>query len=216
MSSVLLLALTCFLVRTNGQCSNGACPTSTPYETVAVTSDNNYIYVSTEACPAYTNPRWSNPNDACKQGRNFTIPRNPAFSKIPIPTGERIGEAFGIHYLKENPQPILGAIGVLVNGVVVYGVGAPCGGRNSPCPVDGGLSGYVDAFEAEGRTLDQCGGHPDGMDRYHVHTGNNFTTNSGRTMCALPVDTAGEHSVLLGWMFDGFPLYGQYSQGPLN
>lgn len=214
--SLLQIALVLFSIAffsVSGQC-NTVCPAATPYNTVTRTSDDTYTYVITSTCPPFTNPSWTNPNSACDQTRRYSIPHTPAFARVPIPTGERIELYNNIHYLREDPPPILGAIGVLENGIVVYGVGAPCGG-NSQCPGPGSSapSSYVDAFEAEGFTLDQCGGHPDGRGRYHIHTGNNFTDSAGRRMCALPEDTPGEHSALLGWMFDGFPLYGQYSQG---
>ena len=196
------------------QCGNaGICPNSNPYNTVTITRDTTNTYIRTTACPPYDNPHWNNPNSACVRNNNFQIPHTPRFAKVPIPTGERIGERFNVHYLKTDPPPIFGAIGVLVNGVVVYGVGSPCGYR-SRCPNEGGLTIYVDAYDSEGVTLDQCGGHPDEMQQqYHIHTGNTFLNSTGRQKCALPVDTPGEHSVLIGWMFDGFPLYGQYSQG---
>ena len=199
------------------QCATGVteCPTSAPFTTVSTTSDSTYTYFSSTTCPPYHgNHTWSNPNAACDQNMNYSLPHTPRYASVPIPTGQRIGVYAGVHYLSDNPAPILGAIGVLVNGVVVYGPSAVCGGH-TVCPDQdpNAPSRYVDAFEAEGRTLDQCGGHPDGRTRYHLHTGVNFTTSSGRVACSLPTDTPGEHSVLLGYMFDGFPMYGQYSQG---
>lgn len=44
---------------------------------------------------------------------------------------------------------------------------------------------------------------------YHIHT---FHSNN-RSICGddqyLPQDTPGQHSEHLGWMFDGFPIYGE-------
>lgn len=213
--AVSLFILAASLPTLNAQCTTQQCPTSPPYLAVNLTSDDDYLYVSTSACPPFDNPNWRNPGIACDQGAQYSIAKRPVYSRVPIPTGERIGQYQGIHYLREDPQPILGAIGVLVNGVVVFGVGAPCGG-NSVCPNTDSLalSTYVDAVESEGVTFDQCGGHPaPGNQNYHIHSGNTFNSSAGRRACALPEDTPGEHSVLLGWMFDGFPLYGQYSQG---
>ena len=219
-SSTFVILLVAFLgadAQPQRQCSAGVtrCPMAAPYFAVSNTSDSNYMYINTTTCPPYSgNPTWSNPNAACDQSARYLIPHSPSFSKTPIPTGERIGVYQGIHYLSANPAPILGAIGVLVNGVVVYGPSAVCGGH-AVCPSDdsNAPSRYVDAWDAEGVTLDRCGGHPDGQTRYHIHTGINFTTSEGRRACSLPTDTPGEHSELLGWMFDGFPMYGQYSQG---
>ena len=66
---------------------------------------------------------------------------------------------------------------------------------------------------SEGDTIDYCGGHPTPIDlEYHVHSGATFTaSNAGRERCGLPIDTAGQHSTRLGWMYDGFGIYGRYS-----
>ena len=75
----------------------------------------------------------------------------------------------------------------------------------------GGPSKYVDAVEAEGHTVDTCGGHAAPTHQYHLHSGVGMTTNQLRESCELPTDVAGQHSSLLGWMFDGYGLYGRYS-----
>ena len=194
----------------NGQVQ---CPASGPYSMITTTSDTDYTYIATTGCPPYP-LGWSNPNQACIQNLNFTIPNTPRFASVPIPTGQRLRVYAGVYYLSANPTPILGPIGVLLNGVVAYGPSAICGGDH-PCPMDdpNAPSRYVDV-EAENRSgLDQCGGHASGQRQYHVHTGITIENSTGRTACSLPTDTPGEHSVLLGYMFDGFPMYGQYSQG---
>lgn len=99
-------------------------------------------------------------------------------------------------------------MGVLVNGINIFGVGSPCG-FSSKCPEQGGPSKYVDAVVSEGHTVDGCGGHPAPTHQYHVHSGIGMTTNYKREMCQLPQDVAGEHSKLLGWLFDGFGIYGR-------
>lgn len=111
-------------------------------------------------------------------------------------------------------MPVFGTIGVYDNGVFIFGVGALCGGM-SPCPDQnaGAPSEYVDAVESEGPTFDGCDGHASPMGQYHIHSGVALMTDSQRTACGLPLDTPGEHSVRLGWMFDGFGMYGRYSQG---
>ena len=105
---------------------------------------------------------------------------------------------------------LAGAIGVMKNGVNIFGVGSPCG-YSSKCPNEGGPSQYVDAIESEGHTVDQCGGHPAPTNQYHIHSGIGIMTNDGRTKCGLATDIAGQHSPLLGWLFDGYGMYGQYS-----
>lgn len=196
------------------------CKQSPPYDdpTIDMDSDPDYILIGTSNCPPYDNPNWSNPNNALDQNLNLKIPKNPKYAKTPIPVGEELSYYDGVRYLKNDPAPILGLIGVLENGVVLYGMGSPCGvGKDSaPCPSTDSQapSNYVDAFESEGHTFDQCGGHPSNMNgRYHIHSAASFINTTGRTMCDLPTDNAGDHSVRLGWMLDGFAIYGQYSQG---
>lgn len=187
------------------------CPTSAPYKSTSITNDTTYIYVSTTMCPPYDNPRWTNPAKACIFEKTYKIPITQKFAKKPIPVAVADVRYENILYLKEDPAPILGAMGILKNGVNVFGVGSPCG-YSSKCPEDGGPTKYVDAVESEGHTVDQCGGHAAPTHQYHIHSGVGLNTSSGREQCQLPVDKPGQHSELLGWMFDGFGLYGRYSE----
>ena len=198
-----------------GDCTQGTCPSVGPYANTNITIDSMYRYVTTDGCPKYDNPNWTNPVNACIHQFTYKLPRNPTYAPTPIPVGEELEQFNNIRYLKENPSPILGAVGVLKSGVVIFGVGSPCG-FGSDCPFDntGAPSNYVDAVESEGHTVDQCGGHPaPGYGQYHVHSGLNFNTSAKRQSCALPHDVPNKHSKFLGWMFDGFGMYGQYSIG---
>ena len=129
---------------------------------------------------------------------------------MPIPVGEKLKVYENITYLTEDPKPVLGVMGVLKNGVTVFGVGSPCG-YSSKCPQDGGPSRWVDAVEAEGHTVDSCGGHAAPTHQYHLHSGVGMASAELREACQLPVDGAKQHSQLLGWMFDGYGLYGYLS-----
>ena len=131
-------------------------------------------------------------------------------ANVPIPLGEKDSVYNDITYLKSNPRPIFGAIGVLVNGVEVFGVGSPCG-FSSSCSNEGAPTDFVDAVESEGHTVDSCAGHAAPTGSYHIHSGLGINSTEQREACRLPVDKPGEHSELLGWMFDGFGLYGRYS-----
>ena len=188
------------------------CPSTAPYLPPTTTTDDTFRYFETSTCPPYSNPNWSIPNPACSIAKTFKIPLQPKFASKAIPAAEVLQTFNGITYLKEDPAPILGAMGVFVNGVQLYGVGSPCG-FSSDCPSDGAPSMWVDAVEAEGYTVDQCGGHADAMGGYHIHSGLFITNASQRTMCTLPPDTAGQHSELLAWLFDGVGLYGPNSIG---
>jgi hypothetical protein len=78
----------------------------------------------------------------------------------------------------------MGAIGIAINGVVFYN------------PFD---AGGMDATDM----MDRCCGHPSPDNRYHYHK---------YPVCVKSpfVDEGEEHSPLIGWAFDGFPIYGPY------
>lgn len=178
------------------------CPMTPPFMAVDITTDDDYRYVMTNTCPVYENPAWDNPNQACVLQQTYRIPLNPQPARVPIPIGQIHSIFENITYLQEDPRPILGALGVLVTGVSIFGVGSPCG-ASSKCPDNGAPTLYVDAIESEGRTVDNCGGHASPQNEYHIHSGLFINTTSGREACRLPVDVPGGHSQLLGWMFDG-------------
>ena len=198
--------------RTCAQMGKTECPSSPPYNTAKITTNGTFRYVQTSECPPYKNPSWTNPAHACVFENTYRIPLNPKMAKTPIPVGEKQEVYEGITYLKEDPQPMLGALGILKSGVNIFGVGSPCG-FSSKCPDQGAPTKWVDAVESEGHTVDFCGGHPAPTNQYHIHSGIRFNSSAGRETCQLPQDTPGEHSQLLGWIFDGYGMYGRYSVG---
>lgn len=195
-------------------CTN-VCPMERPFHNVTVMTDEIFRYITTFQCPPYDNPMWNNPNSACMVEVTYKIPLHPTRPTTAdnIPVGKALQSHNGILYLKEDPRPIFGSLGVLINGVNIFGVGSPCG-FGSPCPDagTGAPSQYVDAVESEGHTTDQCAGHSSPTGEYHVHSNLGFNSSSGQQMCQLPIDIPGEHSKLLGWMFDGYGIYGQFSE----
>jgi YHYH protein len=81
----------------------------------------------------------------------------------------------------------LGAIGVLLSGARLF-----------------------NALDADGRDAvahevqDSCQGHPQGASIYHYHN---------MTQCLSATDTVGQHSALIGYIADGFGLYGNQGEG---
>ena len=195
--------------------SQSTCPMDGPFYDVTITTDENFRYIKTTQCPPYDNPNWENPNSACSVEVTYNIPLHPTRPTIAdsIPVGEVLQSYNGTLYLKEDPKPVFGSLGVLLNGVNLFGVGSPCG-HGTPCPKDDSQapSQYVDAVESEGHTTDQCGGHSTPTGVYHLRSNLGFNNTAGQETCQLPVDTLGEHSKLLGWMFDGYGIYGQFSE----
>lgn len=83
---------------------------------------------------------------------------------------------------KGDPQCVGGEVGIATNGVEIYdGLDAPL--RDAP------------AHEVQ----DHCQGHPDGNDKYHYHS---------ISTCLYKGEPHHKPSGLVGYAFDGFPIYG--------
>lgn len=176
----------------------------------------NWSYVTTNGIPAYiTGPFLDgNPSLATDQNAIFKFPRVPAVNSG-TPTATTGGN-----------------IGVFINGVALFdyrdGVawntttGALCGGPgNPPCP--GGMGATQawnrDAIPAERAGFDCSKGHP-AMGNYHHHQNPSafdldlvVISNICDLYAAdgLYVIDANQHSPLLGFAYDGYPIYGAYA-----
>ncbi len=173
------------------------------------------VYVTTHGIPAYiTGPFLDgNPSLATDQAAIF---------KFPLVPSQNTGVA---------TATTGGNIGVFVNGVALFdyrdGVAwnattsALCGGPgNPPCP--GGMGAVNDwnrdAIPAERAGFDCSKAHP-AMGNYHHHqnpSAFNLDLTVLSTICTLyPSDglyaiNASSHSPLIGFAYDGFPIYGAY------
>ena len=176
---------------------------------------NNYVYVTTEGVPSYpTGPFLDgNPSQAQAQSAIYKLPLNPQVnSGTPTST-------------------TMGTIGIFINGVSLFdyrdGVAwnpnsnSLCGGPgNPPCP--GGPQANMDwnrdAIPAEMDGFDCSKGHP-AMGKYHHHQNPSafkLDINVLSTICNL-YDADGLysinssiHSPLIGYAYDGYPIYGAY------
>jgi hypothetical protein len=185
-----------------------------------VSYSTDYSYIKTHGIPAYpTGPFLDgNPSLATDQNAIFQIPR------FPTPAAN-------------NQTTTGGRIGVFVNGVSLFdyrdGVAwnpattALCGGPgNAPCP--GGPMATMDwnrdAIPAEMDGFDCSKGHP-AMGNYHHHqnpSAFDLDINVVSTICNLydadglyAIDGA-THSPLLGFAYDGYPIYGAYGYANEN
>jgi hypothetical protein len=175
----------------------------------------NHVYVHTKGIPAYpTGPfQDGNPSQATNQDAIFKIPLNPV-QNTGTPTATTGGN-----------------IGVFINGVALFdyrdGVawnnttGALCGGPGNP-PCAGGMGATQawnrDAIPAEKLGFDCSKAHP-AMGNYHHHQNPSafkLDLNVISTVCNLydadglyAIDST-EHSPLIGYAYDGFPIYGAY------
>jgi hypothetical protein len=181
----------------------------------SVKYSNNWAYITTTGVPAYvTGPfQDGNPSQAQNQNAIFKIPLNPTQNTgaLTATTG--------------------GNIGIFINGTALFdyrdgvawntSTNALCGGPgNPPCP--GGPSASMpwnrDAIVAEKAGFDCSKGHP-AMGNYHHHQNPSafkldLTVIS--TVCnlydadGLYAINSAVHSPLIGFSYDGFPIYGAY------
>jgi len=101
-----------------------------------------------------------------------------------------------------DPTPSVagnGQIGVLINGVVLFNGGDAMSYNNQN--IWHRLAQYFEAV-----SFDTSGGHPSPQRSYHYHI----------NMKKLYSPDTTAHSPILGYMFDGYPLYGPYSYESSN
>ncbi|MFZ1321620.1 MAG: YHYH protein [Ignavibacteria bacterium] len=92
-----------------------------------------------------------------------------------------------------------GQLGVLVNGVVIFNAGDAMSYNNQN--VWHRVAQYFEAV-----SFDTSGGHPAPGGVYHYHI----------NMKKLYSQDSNQHSPILGYMFDGYPLYGPYAYSNTN
>ncbi len=176
---------------------------------------SNWVYVTATGVPSYiTGPFMDgNPSLATNQNAIFKMPLNPAQN-----TGTETATNGG-------------NIGIFINGVALFdyrdgvawnpSTNALCGGPgNPPCPGGPGasMSWNRDAIPAEKAGFDCSKGHP-AMGNYHHHQ-NPSAFKLDLTVISnvcdlydadgLYVIDSTVHSPLIGYAYDGFPIYGAY------
>ena len=85
----------------------------------------------------------------------------------------------------------LNQIGFLINGVAIFNF------------EDGQVVNNIwkrNAYYFEGSTFDKCNAHPAGT-KYHIHA---------TPICLFNDSDSSKHSMLLGYAFDGYPIYGSF------
>jgi hypothetical protein len=176
---------------------------------------DNWVYVTATGIPSYTTGPFldGNPSLATNQNAIFKITRNP------LPP---VGAA-------DNTTG--GNIGIFINGVALFdyrdGVAwnpmanALCGGPgNPPCPGGPGaaMDWNRDAIPAERAGFDCAKGHP-AMGNYHHHqnpSAFDLDLVVISDICSiydadgLYVIDSTAHSPLIGFAYDGYPIYGAY------
>lgn len=173
---------------------------------------NDWAYVSTTGIPSYAVGPFTgdgNPNQAGNQNAIFKFPLNPTEN-----TGTKTATSGG-------------NIGVFRNGVAMFdfrdgvawntNTNALCGGPGNPT-CTGTPAWYRDAVVAEKPGFDCSKGHPAGTNYHHHQNPSAFDLdiNVISTICNLydadglyTINTS-QHSPLIGYAYDGFPVYGAY------
>jgi hypothetical protein len=201
------------------QGNSTALPITTLVNCQEVSYTVNNAYIKASGIPSYpTGPFLDgNPSQASNQNAIYEIPLNPIQNS-------------------GNPtSTTMGAIGVFINGVALFdyrdgvawnpNTNALCGGPGNPqCPGGPGanMNWNRDAILAEMDGFDCSKGHP-AMGNYHHHqnpSAFDMDLNVVSSICNLydadglyAIDSS-KHSPLIGFAFDGFPIYGAY--GYLN
>lgn len=175
---------------------------------------DQWVYISATGIPSYpTGPFLDgNPSLATSQNGIFKISRNPIAS-----------------ITDQNTTP--GNIGVFINGVALFdyrdgvawnpNTNSLCGGPgNPPCPGGPGsiMDWNRDAILAERQGFDCAKGHP-AMGNYHHHqnpSAFDLDLITISDICSMydadglyTIDST-NHSPLIGFAYDGFPIYGAY------
>jgi hypothetical protein len=152
--------------------------------TVTISSDGSYITLKSDGIPDHKSCYFGT-TDSRHEAYNGT---NPNFSKNPNSIASRnftfkIPVSPALNTTHEATP--LGPIGIAINGVPIYNQYA---GPNQP------LTGEINSF-------DQYNGHPDPGSIYHYHVEPLYIT-AGKT-----------RSALIGFLLDGFPVYGPLENG---
>lgn len=192
-------------------------PTLTPNNILVncqkVEYSSTSVYVHTKGIPSYPVGPYldGNTNQAGDQSAIFKFPLTPT-QNTGTPTATTLGN-----------------IGVFINGVALFdfqdGVAwnnttkALCGGPGNPPCGTAGKEWTRDAVLAEMKGFDCAKGHPAGTN-YHHHqnpTAFKLDKTAVSTVCNL-YDSDGlyvldetKHSPLIGYAYDGFPIYGAYA-----
>ncbi len=180
-----------------------------PANVQSVAYNTTNVYVSCSGIPAYVIGPYldGNPNQGGNNNNKYKFPLNP------IQNTGTLASTTG------------GTIGVFINGVSLFDYRDGVSYKNSTGADAGGPLGGMgdgiwnrDAVPAERVGFDCAKGHP-AMTNYHHHqnpSAFNLDLNVISTVCnlyladGLYVIDSTVHSPLIGFAYDGFPIYGAY------
>jgi hypothetical protein len=155
-------------------------------EVQQVCYNTDSIYVRTNILASFIMGPWTgDPFLADGQNNSYVFPRNPTYPS-------------STHQTKPT-----GTMGLLVNGVVIYddGDGKSYNSTTSTNSNSGAGVWNQIAWVAHAGEMDAGNGHPDPNNVYHNHS-------NPIMLCSVTSSTA--HSPIIGWAFDGWPIYGPF------
>lgn len=183
-----------------------------------ILSSANWIYVRSTGLGSHVMGPWLNgmfPNLPTDQHFIFAIPRHPRAQTAP-----RFNH--------------LGEIGMFVDGVRMFDAGdafsySTSNERDADPRAGIGQGDHIwnrDAYVNEGMTFDAALGHQQNRGTYHYHSepialrnllGDHVDYDSATKTYRESTAPVSKHSPVLGWMQDGYPLYGPYGySNPTN
>ena len=175
-----------------------------------VYSSSNWVYFRTTGLASQTMGAWSAgfPNLPANQKVLYRIPRT---NLITVPSTKALTG--------------LGAIGYFVDGVAMFD--SRDGFVWTGTTESGSGAGYWnrDAFVNEGATFDPSYAHQEQTGTYHYHAnpialrylmGDHVNYNAAARTYSEATNGVAKHSPLLGWVRDGFPVYGPYGYSISN
>lgn len=146
---------------------------------ISMSDDGKYVIIKTHGRPENRKSYYYKSTPWESTLYDSTSPTNPVTDRI-----FQYGMTFTIPVTPDSSQnlhdgKIYGPMGVTTNGVSIY----------SP------FNGVGAEVVEESSSFDSSGGHPDTFERYHYHV--------------TPTDlTSADPTALVGFMLDGFPVYG--------
>ena len=167
-------------------------------------SSTNWVYVRSTGLASFTMGPWSTgfPNLPANQKTMFRFPRTPT-----VPTSKT-----------ENGG---GTIGCFVDGVAMFNSWDAFTYDPNTSADTQNYTGYWnrDAYVNEGSTFDPAYAHQQNTGTYHYHAspialryqlGDHVDYNASTKTWSESTNAVTKHSPLLGWVADGYPIYGPY------
>jgi YHYH protein/Secretion system C-terminal sorting domain len=148
------------------------------------------VYVSATGVPSYTIGPWNNPNVASQQTYRAKFTRNPTAS--------------GTTYTG------LGVTGLWIDGTAIYNQKDANYWNNVTGAFVSGITNNGwnrNALYFEGGSFDNCLGHAGPNGGYHNHV---------NPQCLYDKTASTVHSPIIGYAFDGYPIYGPYGYTNTN